>query len=163
VSFDNAPVHQVLFRLAARAPGLTLEELMKRLTTGLANHYAAVTCSIHADAQGRPAAAAEPIRALRKLETADRAMFDATEARLVRAAVEKRVMVSALDLDDSAEFESFLSRTLGAMDLFAFPLLVGGTVRAVLVLGLSLDSDPLEAADLHGLMAAGELLALAAG
>ena len=51
MSIDGAPLHQVLFRLAARAPGLTLEGLMQRMVTGIANHYAAVACSIHTDAR----------------------------------------------------------------------------------------------------------------
>lgn len=161
MSIDGAPLHTVLFRLAARAPTLTLEQLMPRLTTSLANHYGAVACSIHTDRSGWAAAGAEPIRAFQKMERLDRARQETIEADLVKKAVATREMTSALDLDERDEIEAFLNRVLGAIDIFAFPLLFEGKVRAVLVLYLSLESDPLEDADLYGLMAVGELLALA--
>lgn len=161
MAFDDAPLHRVLFRLASRAPRMTLEELMKRLTTSLANHYAAVACSIHTDRSGWAAAAAEPVRAFRKMEAVDRARQESIEARLVKKAVEGRKLTSALDLEDREVIETFLNRVLGAIDIFAFPLIFEKKVRAVLVIYLSLESDPLVDADLHGLMAVGELLALA--
>ena len=161
MSIDGAPLHTILFRLAARAPKLTLEQLMPRLTTSLANHYGAVACSIHTDRSGWAAAGAEPIRTFQKMERLDRARQETIEADLVKKAVATREMTSALDLDDRDEIESFLNRVLGAVDIFAFPLIFEGKVRAVLVIYLSLESDPLEDADLYGLMAVGELLALA--
>lgn len=161
VSIDGAPLHAVLFRLAARAPRLTLDQLMARLTTSLANHYAAVACSIHTDRSGWAAAGAEPIRAFRKMERLDRARQETIEADLVKKAVSTREMTTALDLEGRDEIESFLHRILGAVDIFAFPLVYEEKVRAVLVIYLSLESDPLVDADLSGLMAVGELLALA--
>jgi hypothetical protein len=161
VSIDGAPLHTVLFRLAARAPNLTLEQLMARLTTSLANHYAAVACSIHTDQSGWAAAGAEPIRAFRNMARLDRARQETIEADLVKKAVSTKEMTSALDLKERDEIETFLNRVLGAIDIFAFPLVYEGKVRAVLVIYLSLDSDPLEDADLYGLMAVGELLVLA--
>ena len=161
MSIDGAPLHTVLFRLAARAPKLTLEQLMPRLTTSLANHYAAVACSIHTDSSGWAAAGAEPIRAFLRMERLDHARQETIEADLVKKAVATKEMTSALDLDDHEEIETFLHRVLGAVDIFAFPLIYESKVRAVLVIYLSLESDPLEDADLYGLMAVGELLALA--
>ena len=161
MSIDGAPLHTVLFRLAARAPHLTLEQLMTRLTTSLANHYAAVACSIHTDQSGWAAAGAEPIQAFRNMERLDRARQETIEADLVKKAVSTKEMTSALDLEERDEIETFLNRVLGAIDVFAFPLVYEGKVRAVLVIYLSLESDPLEDADLYGLMAVGELLALA--
>jgi hypothetical protein len=157
---NDTSVHQVLFRLAARAPRLSADGLMQRLVTGLANHFGAVACSLHTDASGWAAAAAEPVRIVRKLPRLDRARLETIEARLVKDARESGRMRSALDLEDPDEVEAFLNRTLGVVDIFAFPLATEGEVRAVLVLHLSLDSSPLKDADIHGLMAAGELLAL---
>lgn len=161
VSTYRAPLHRVLFRLAARAPHLTLDELMSRLATSLANHYAAVACSFHTDASGWAAASAEPIRAMQKLPRLDRARMETIEARIVREAVAYKKMVSALDLEGPTQIEEFLKRTLGVIDIFAFPVGTNGIITAVLVIFLSLDSAPLADADLHGLMALGELLALA--
>lgn len=158
---NDVPVHQVLFRLAARAPELSLDALMERLTTGLANHFAAVACSIHTDASGWASAAAEPIREVQALPRLDRARLETIEAAVVKGAVANRRMMSALDLDTAEEIEAFLRATLGVVDIFAFPLTFEAKIRAVLVLYLSLDSEPLRDADIHGLSAVGELLALA--
>ena len=160
MSIDGSPLHRVLFRLAARAPHNSLEDMMSRVTTSVANHFAAVACSLHTDASGWAAAAAEPIRAMQKMERIDRARQETIEANLVKAAVRRQTMMSALDLEERSEIEAFLQRTLGVIDIFAFPLLVDGRVSAVLVLYLSLDSDPLSEADIHGLLSIGELLAL---
>jgi hypothetical protein len=158
---NEVPIHQVLFRLAARAPSLSLEECMERVTTGLANHYQAVACTLHTDRSGWASARAEPIEEVEALERLDRARLETVEANLVKEAVAQRRMQTALDLDESDEIEAFLKRTIGAVDIFAFPLVYKGVVRAVLVLYLSLDSEPVRDADMHGLMAVGELLALA--
>lgn len=154
-------LHQVLFRLAARAPRLDLKTLMGRLCTGVANYYGAVACSIHTDGSGWAAAAAEPIRAVRKMAPIDKARRETLEAKLVAQAVEKKELTSALDLEDRDSTEAFLNRTLGVVDIFAFPLRFESRVRAVLVLYLSLNSDPLHDGDIHGLLHCGELLALA--
>lgn len=159
----QSSLHQVLFRLAARAPRLDLESLMNRLCTGVANYYGAVACSIHTNRSGWAAAAAEPIRAISKMSPLDKARRETMEARLVTQAVETRELTSALDLEDRDSTQSFLNRTLGVIDIFAFPLQVEGTVRAVLVLYLSLNSDPLQDGDIHGLLHSGELLTLAGG
>ncbi len=160
MSIDGSPLHRVLFRLAARAPHNSLEGMMSRVTTSVANHFAAVACSIHTDASGWAAAAAEPIREMQKMARLDRARQETIEANLVKEAVRRKALVSALDLEDRSEIEAFLERTLGVVDIFAFPLLVDGRVSAVLVIYLSLDSDPLSEADIHGLLSVGELLAL---
>ena len=104
---------------------------------------------------------AEPIRAVTKMARPDRLRLEKAEADLVREAVKRRSMQSALDLDDSAQIEEFLVRTLGVVDIFAFPLTYEDKVRAVLVLYLSMESDVIRDADIHGLMSIGELLALA--
>ena len=161
MSIDGSPLHRVLFRLASRAPHNALETVMSRVTTSIANHFAAVACSLHTDASGWAAAAAEPIREMQKMDRLDRARQETIEANLVREAVRQKILVSALDLEERSEIEAFLQRTLGVVDIFAFPLIVEGRVSAVLVLYLSLDSDPLSEADIHGLMAIGELLTLA--
>lgn len=161
MSIDGSPLHRVLFRLASRAPQNTLEAMMSRVTTSVANHFAAVACSLHTDASGWAAATAEPIRAMKKMARLDRARQETIEANLVKEAVRREALVSALDLEERSEIEAFLQRTLGVVDIFAFPLLVDGRVSAVLVLYLSLESDPLSEADIHGLMAIGEMLALA--
>lgn len=157
----QSSLHQVLFRLAARAPQLDRLSLMKRLSTGVANYYGAVACSIHTDRSGWAAAAAEPIRAIRKMSPIDKARRETMEARLVAQAVQTKELTSALDLEDRDGTEAFLNRTLGVIDIFAFPLRFAGQVPAVLVLYLSLNSDPLHDGDIHGLLHCGELLALA--
>ncbi|MFV1957837.1 MAG: hypothetical protein ACC662_00345 [Planctomycetota bacterium] len=161
MSIDGVPLHQILFRLATRAPQATLGELMQRTVTSIANYYGAVACSTHTDASGWAAPAAEPIRAMRKMAPLDRARQQTIEARLVREVVGQKHMLSALDLEERDEVEDFFQRTLGVIDIFAFPLAFEEKVRAVLVLYLSMDSDPLAEADIHGLLAVGELLALA--
>ena len=158
---DDVPVHQMLFRLAARAPELTLDQLMERVTTGVANHFAAVACSIHTDASGWASAAAEPISEIQALPRLDRARLETIEAAVVKGAVANRKMMSALDLENAEDAEELLRSTLGVVDIFAFPLIFEAKIRAVLVLYLSLDSEPLRDADIHGLSAVGELLALA--
>lgn len=157
----DGTLHEVLFRLAARAPGLGPEELRKRLCTAIANHFGAVACSLHTDASGWPTVAAEPVRAVAKMAALDRARRETIEARLVKEGLRRDTLISALDLEGREEVEAFFQRTLGVVDIFAFPLTHGGTVDAVLVLYLSLDSDPLSESDIHGLLACGELLALA--
>lgn len=161
MSVIREPLHHTLFRLAARAPELTLDALMQRVTTALSNHYAAVACTIHTNLEGWPSATAEPIRAVRKMPRLDQARRETIEARLVKTAIEGGGMTSALDLDHGEDVAAFFERTLGIIDMFAFPLRFEGKIVAVLVLYLSLDSDPLAEADIHGLMAVGGLLALA--
>jgi hypothetical protein len=152
---------QTLFRIAARAPSLDRDALMGRLCTAIANHYGAITCSIHADQSGWPTASAEPIRAVKRMRALDRARRETMEAQLVQAVFREQKRLSALDLENREDVESFLQRTLGVIDVFAFPMFVADRVAAVLVLMLSLSSDPLAESDLHALRSAGELLALA--
>lgn len=155
------PLLQTLFRIAAKAPRLDREALMARLTTAIANHYGAVACSIHADRTGWPSSSAEPIRAVKRMRALDRARRETMEAQLAQAVFAEGRMMSALDLENREDIESFLQRTLGVIDVFAFPMHVGDRVEAVLVLYLSLNSDPLAESDLFALDSAGEVLALA--
>jgi len=155
------PLLQILFRLAAKAPGLGPAAMMARLCTAIANHYGAVACSLHTNESGWPDAAAEPIRAVRKMKPLDRARRETIEASLVQAVFRDKSMLSALDLENREDVEAFLQRTLGVIDIFAFPLRVEGEIQAVLVIYLSLVSDPLGESDLCGLHEAGELIALA--
>ena len=155
------PLLQTLFHLAAKAPGLTPAGMMARLCTAIANHYGAVACTIHTNGTGWPDAAAEPIRAVRSMKALDRARRETIEAALVQAVFKDERMLSALDLENREDVEAFLQRTLGVIDIFAFPLLIERKVEAVLVIYLSLASDPLGESDLCGLHEAGELIALA--
>lgn len=155
------PLIQTLFRLAAKAPGMRPAAMMARLCTAIANHYGAVACTVHTDGSGWPEAAAEPIRAVRTMKALDRARRETIEASLVRAVFKDPRMLSALDLENREDVEAFLQRTLGVIDIFAFPLRIEKEVKAVLVIYLSLVSDPLGESDLCGLHEAGELIALA--
>jgi len=150
-------VFPVLFRLAARAPGLTPAVFQARLTTGLANHYGALSCALYTDATGWASAVADPAPAVAELSRLDRARLETIEARLVRATVEERRMRSALDLEDRGDIDAFLSSRLGVFDIFAFPLHDGGRPFAVLVLYLGADSQHLGESDIQALSALGYL------
>ena len=154
-------VFPVLYALAARAPGLPLPDLLDRLTTGLANHYGALSCALHTDAKGWPSAKADPTPEIADLSRLDRARLETIEARLVRATIAEQRMRSALDLDDGSHVDEFLSSRLGVFDIFAFPLHRGGAPVAVLVLYLGEDSQHLDEPDLQALSSLGYLAALA--
>ena len=49
---QRASVFPVLYRIAARAHKLAPAAFQLRLTTGLANHYGALSCALHTDASG---------------------------------------------------------------------------------------------------------------
>ncbi len=157
----DTPLHQVLFRLAARAPALDRAAVMQRLCTAIANNLGAVACSIHGDVSGWPVVTAAPVREIEQMDPLDRARRETIEARLVKETFARDGMISALDLEGRQEVEAFFQRTLGIIDIFAFPLREGGETRGVLVVYLSLDSDPLSDGDVHGLLACGELVGMA--
>jgi hypothetical protein len=150
-------VFDILYRLAARAPQLSPEGFLTRLTTGLANHYAALSCALHTDATGWASASADPAPAIAELSRLDRARIETIEARIVKATVADRRMRSALDLDNGGDVDQFLSSRLGVSDIFAFPLHLGDAPFAVLVLYLGEDSLHLGDPDIQALSALGYL------
>jgi hypothetical protein len=150
-------VFPVLFRLAARAPRLTPAAFQARLTTGIANHYGALSCALHTDATGWASAAADPAPVIAGLSRLDRARLETIEARLVKDTVEQRRMRSALDLEGRGDVDEFLSSRLGVFDIFAFPLHNGRRPFAVLVLYLGEDSQHLDESDIQALSSLGYL------
>lgn len=154
-------VFPVLYALAARAPRLTLGEFLDRLTTGIANHYGALSCALHTDVKGWASAKADPTPEIAELSRIDRARLETIEARLVKATVSEQRMRSALDLEDGSDVDEFLSSRLGVFDIFAFPLHRGGAPIAVLVLYLGEDSQHLGEADIQALSSLGYLASLA--
>lgn len=157
----NESIFGVLYRLAGRAPALPAELFLRRLVTGLANYYGAVACAIHTDASGWAAAAADPAPQVEDLSRLDRARLETIEARVVKEAVERGEMASALDLEGEEEVEAFLSRTLGVVDIFGFPLAREAGVFAVLVIYLGPDSVPFRDPDMYAMYSLGDLVVLA--
>jgi hypothetical protein len=157
----RASVFPVLYAIAARAPRLSLPEFQARLTTGLANHYAALSCALHTDAKGWASAKADPAAEIADLSRLDRARLETIEARLVKTTVAEGRMRSALDLEDGSHVDEFLSSTLGVFDIFAFPLHRGGGPIAVMVLYLGEDSQHLGEEDIQALSSLGYLADLA--
>ena len=106
--------------------------------------------------------AADPAPAVADLDPEDRARLQGIEVRLIERAVERRGMVSALDLDEEAVV-LFLERALGVADLFAFALdaAEGDAVTEAVLLYLGEDSLPFRDPDMYALASLGALLALA--
>ena len=155
-------VFQFLFRLSADCGRLPADRLLRRLVTGLANHYNASTCSVHKDDSGWPTATADLGEDFVELDALQRARLESIEARLVRETIKSNERTSALDLDGEESLEEWLTDALGVMDIFAFPLRVDMRPRGALVLYLPTDSKPLGDSDLQALMAIGEVLRVAA-
>ena len=149
----RASVFPVLYALAARAPGLPLPDFLDRLTTGLANHYGALSCALHTDAKGWPSAKADPTPEIADLSRLDRARLETIEARLVKTTIAEQRMRSALDLEDGSHVDEFLSSRLGVFDIFAFPLHRGGAPVE--------DSQHLGEEDIQALSSLGYLASLA--
>jgi hypothetical protein len=158
---DSPSIFSVLYRLAARAPGLAAKVFQARLTAGIANHFGAMGCALHTDASGWAASSADPALEVSQLSRLDRARLETIEARLVRTAVSERRMRSVLDLEDGSRVDEFLGERLGLLDIFAFPLERAGQPFAVLVLYLGPSAKHLGERDVHALASVGELLDLA--
>jgi hypothetical protein len=156
----RSSIFPVLYSLAARAPRMTADVFRARLTTSLANHYDALSCALHTDATGSPAAAADPVPEVEALPRLDRARIETIEARLVRYVVEHGTISSALNLEDGSDVDAFLSSRLGVYDIFAFPLKADDAPFAVLVLYLGEDSQHLGEEDLQALCSLGHLFPL---
>lgn len=154
-------VFSFLYKLASRAPRLSADAFLKRLVTGVANHYDAVGCAIHADASGWAAAAADPAPMVEELSTLDRARLETIEARIVKDAVDRGQMVSALDLEGEEEVEAFLTAALGIVDIFGFPLKQDESVFAVVVIYLGPDSLPFRDPDMYAMYSLAQLVVLA--
>lgn len=149
----GSSVFHFLFRLAADARAITTSQFLRRLVTGLANHYGAATCSIYLYAPDRLLASADPSRELEKLAAEQKQSFREIERRLVERAFERSEFVSGVDVDAELPPE---------WDVFAFPLLSGQRARAVAVLFLDGSSRPLNEGDVQALGALGDVLDLAA-
>jgi hypothetical protein len=149
----GSSVFHFLFRLAADARVVTTSQFLRRLVTGLANHYRAATCSIYLYAADRLLASADPSRELEELAEAHRQSVRDIERRLVERAFESNAFVSGVDVRAELPPE---------WDVFAFPLVSGDTARAVVVLFLDGSSRPLNEGDVQALSALGEVLDLAA-
>jgi hypothetical protein len=157
---DDASVFRFLFRLATVAPGLSRERLLRRLVTGLANHYGATACALYLDGNPEPAAAADPGSELERLAPEDRARFRDLDRRLADLASRKRAFASALELDEGGDVVGFLDRTLRLTDVFAFPVEGGAAGGGAVLLYLPEDARAVGEEDVHALRAAGEILRL---
>ena len=149
-------VFRFLFRLSADATELPMERVLGRLVTGLANLYAATTCSVFLRGRDAVLASAAPDESVAKLDPEDRKRFLAIERALATKTLESNDMASALDLDDGAA--EFLNQAMGVADMFSFPLLIGAEATGALVLCLGPNADSLGDADIQALTAVGEVL-----
>jgi hypothetical protein len=155
-------VFQFLFRLSTDVRSMTPVRLLRRLVTGLANHYGATTCALHVDLGSPVRVAADADRELTALDDDRRARIRAAEQDLVAAVHRTRTMTSVLDIDMIDATTNQAIAAMGVMDVFAFPLHGVPDLRGVLVLYLPPESRALDEYDLAGLEAVGELLALLA-
>jgi len=159
----DASIFRFLYGMAARAPALQETAFLRRLVTGLANHYGAEGCAIYTDASGWAAAAADPAPAVAKLSRLDKARLETIEARVVAKTHETDRMISALDLEED-EVEAFLTRTLGVADVFGFPLKTeedAERVYGVVVIYLGEDAKPFRDPDMYAMSSLGGLIAMA--
>lgn len=165
MAFDDQSIFRFLFRLSADAPRVPIRQFLHRLVTGLANHYAAATCSIYLNSERGLLATADPSDELEALVTQHQLAIRELEQRLVRLALEKKRQMSAQDLHDPHDEEAVTEPELALLDMwdvFAFPLGTAGGTRAVVVLFLNEDSRPLGETDIQALLALGEVLEVGA-
>lgn len=165
VAFDDQSIFRFLFRLSADAQRVPIQQFLRRLVTGLANHYVAATCSIYLNSSRGLLARAEATGELETLVQAHEGAIRELEERLVTRAFERGTRVSAQDLiDPEAECPAPVTgdAVLADWDVFAFPLNTSGGTRAVVVLFLDEGSRPLGETDMQALLALGEVLEVGA-
>ena len=165
MAFDDQSIFRFLFRLSADAQRVPIRQFLRRLVTGLANHYAAASCSIYLNSERGLLASAEPSDELETLVQEHELAIRELEQRLVRKAFEVSRHVSAQDLIDPHAEEpepATEDALLATWDVFAFPLGTSGGTRAVVVLFLDDNSRPLGEADIQALLALGEVLEVGA-
>lgn len=159
----DSSIFRFLFRLSADARLVPIRQFLRRLVTGLANHYQAATCSIYLGSRRGLLASAEPSEELEQLVAEHEDALRELEARLVALAFDRGTHVSALDLvDPDSDEEATSDKLLAAWDVFAFPLNTSGGTRAVVVLFLNEASRPLGEGDIQALLALGEVLEVGA-
>lgn len=129
--------------------------------TGLANRYGAAGCSLYRRGRSRATCWAPPGPPLSDLSLEDTAYLHDLDRRLVQEAMEKKYLVSALDLDEDGDVTRFLENQLGGGYVFAFPLLSSDGPRGALVMTLPEDAEALNDGDIQALMALGEILQVA--
>lgn len=164
MAIDDSSIFRFLFRLSADARSVPIRQFLRRLVTGLANHYQAASCSIYLGSRRGLLASAEPSEELELLVAEHEDALRDLESRLVALAFERGTHVSALDLiDPESEDEAVTpDALLAAWDVFAFPLNTSGGTRAVVVLFLNEASRALGDTDIQALLALGEVLEVGA-
>lgn len=163
VPLDDSSVFRFLFRLSADARLVPIRQFLRRLVTGIANHYAAATCSIYLSSARGLLAKADPSLDLEDLVESHKDAIADLERRLVARAFETGELTSAMDLvDPESDAKPTEDEMLQGWDVFAFPLNTTGGTRAVVVLFLGESSRSLGEADIQALMALGEVLEVGA-
>ena len=160
---DDASVFRFLFRLSADARLVPIRQFLRRLVTGLANHYAAATCSIYLSSARGLLAKAEPSLDLEDLVEQHQEAILKLGQRLVERSFQTGELTSAMDLvDPESDVKPTEDEMLQGWDVFAFPLNTSGGTRAVVVLFLGDTSRSLGETDIQALMALGEVLEVGA-
>ncbi len=160
---DDASVFRFLFRLSADARLVPIRQFLRRLVTGLANHYEAATCSIYLSSARGLLASAEPSLDLEDLVEVHQEAIKDLQQRLVERAFETGELTSGMDLaNPDSDLVPTEDELLRGWDVFAFPLNTTGGTSAVVVLFLGETSRSLGESDIQALMALGEVLEVGA-
>ena len=152
-------VFRFLYRLSADVHALTRDDFMRRLVTGLANHYGATSCKVLIGGHSKPIAASDEDGRLAQLTDEDRWKIGKMEHLLLQASMEKGELASVGDIPrGSAHLYEFLEEKLGLSHVFAFPLVVNKRPRGAIILHLPEDARALAEGDVQALLAIGEIL-----
>ena len=152
-------VFRFLFRLSADARLLTRDRFLRRLVTGLANHYGASACKVYLKVGATPIASADIDEEIELLPDAQLAVLEEINQRLVRQVMTSNEMASGNDLvHDAPALHEFIEHSPRIQDVFAFPLILGGLAVGAIVLYMPEESKSLGDADFQALMALAEVL-----
>lgn len=152
-------VFRFLFRLSADARMLNRDRFLRRLVTGLANHYGASVCKVYLKADAPAIASADADEELELLPEAQLSVFREINQRLVRRVMTSNEMASGNDLvDEAPPLHEFLEASHLVEDVFAFPLILSGIAVGAIILYMPEGSKSLGDADFQALMALAEVL-----